>query len=87
MNAVLHDEQGQPIIHSCFSTPAGAGLEFKYKGRHQATGKQVVKYIRSLVVDSVGYSLNFVTANQQDILGVAGSEQRRRFFNSIAVNP
>jgi hypothetical protein len=87
MNAVLHDEQGKAIARSYYATPAGAGLEFKYKGRHQVTGKQVVKYIRSLVVDSVGYSLNFIPTDQQDSLGIAGNEQRRHFFNSIAVKP
>lgn len=87
MQAVLHDEQGQPISRSYFSTPAGAGLELKYKGRHQATGKQVLKYIRSLVVDSVGYSLNFIPTDQQDSLGLAGNEQRRRFFNSLVATP
>jgi hypothetical protein len=87
VQSVLHDEQGQPITRSYFSTPAGAGLELKYKGRHQVTGKQVIKYIRSLVVDSVGYSLNFIPTDQQDSLGIAGNEQRRRFFNSITVKP
>jgi len=87
MQAVLHDEQGQLITRSYFATPVGTGLEFKYKERHQSTGKQIVKYIRSLVVDSVGYSLNFIPTDAQDSLGIAGNDQRRRCFNSLVATP
>jgi hypothetical protein len=87
IQAVLQDEHGQPLTRSYFATPAGAGAEFQYKGRHQVTGKQVIKYIRTLVIDSVGYSLNFIPTDQQDSLGLAGNAQRRRFFNSLLVKP
>jgi hypothetical protein len=41
--------------------------------------------MRTLLVDSIGYSLIFQPMDKQDTLGLAGAEQRRRFFNSITV--
>lgn len=87
LTSVMRNESGQLLLITPFPTPAGAGIEYKYKAIHKGTGKRVIKYTRFLLADSVGYSLNFTPADRQDSLGVAGNEQRRRFFNSITVKP
>jgi hypothetical protein len=85
LSAVLQDERGQLISRTPFPTAGGAGVEFKYKALSQLAGKPAVKYMRTLLVDSIGYSLIFQPMDKQDTLGLAGAEQRRRFFNSITV--
>ena len=87
LSALLRSERGQLVAQTSFSTAGGAGVEYKYKAMDRATGKRIIKFMRCLVVDSIGYSLNFVAADKLDSLGIAGAEQRRRFFNSITVRP
>ena len=87
LSSVLRNEQGRLLARTPFPTAGGEGVEFKYNAMHRGTGKRVIKYLRYLVVDSVSYSLNFIPADRQDSLGLAGNEQRRRFFDSIAVKP
>jgi hypothetical protein len=85
--SIVHNRQGQLLSSTPFSTAGGAGMEFKYRGIHQGTGKRVISYTRSLVLDSITYALNFIPTDKTDSLGLAGAEQRRRFFNSIMVKP
>jgi hypothetical protein len=87
LSAVLQDERGQLISQTSFPTAGGAGMEIKYKAMSQVTGKKAIKYMRFLLVDSIGYSLLFQPTDKQDSLGLASAEQRRRFFNSITVKP
>lgn len=87
LSSVLRNEQGRLLARTPFPTTGGVGMEFKYNGVHRGTGKRVIKYTRYLVLDSIGYSLNFIPADRLDSLGLAGNEQRRRFFNSIVVKP
>lgn len=87
LTSLMRNEKGQLLSVTPFPTPAGAGIEFKYKGVHRGTGKRVIKYGRSLLIDSVTYALNFLPIDNQDSTGMAGNEQRRRFFNSITVSP
>jgi hypothetical protein len=83
----LRREEGHLLSRTFFATAGGSGVEYKYRGRHQGTGKQVIKYGRSLLLGAVGYSFAFVPADRVDSLGLAGNEQRRRFFDSIMVKP
>lgn len=87
IQAALQSDQGELLTRTAFPTAGGAGCEVKYKGTHPLTQRRIVKYLRYLVVDSVGYSFQFLPANPYDSLGLAGAEQRRRFFNSITVKP
>ena len=87
LSLVLRNEQGRLLARTPFPTAGGGGMEFKYNGVHRGTGKRVVKYSRYLVLDSIGYSLNFIPTDRLDSLGLAGNEQRRHFFNSIVVKP
>jgi hypothetical protein len=87
LSALLQSERGQLVAQTFFSTAGGEGVEYKYKATERDTGKRTIKFMRCLVVDSIGYSLNFVAADKLDTLGLAGNEQRRRFFNSITVKP
>jgi hypothetical protein len=85
--SLMRNEKGQLLVLTHFATSAGAGIEYKYKSVHRATGKHVIKYGRSLLADSVAYALNFLPTDNQDSTGMAGNAQRRRFFNSITVKP
>jgi len=87
LSAVLQDERGQLVSRTSFPTAGGTGVEIKYRALSQFTGKRAIKYMRFLLVDSIGYSLLFQPTDKQDSLGLAGAEQRRRFFNSITVKP
>jgi hypothetical protein len=87
IRAALQSDKGELLTRTSFLTDGGAGCEVKYKGTHPLTQQRVIKYLRYLVVDSVGYSFQFLPANAYDSLGIAGAEQRRRFFNSITVKP
>jgi hypothetical protein len=87
LTSVMRNESGQLLLITPFPTVAGAGMEYKYKAMHKGTGKRVIKYTRILLADSIAYTLNFVPIDRQDSLGIAGAEQRHRFFNSITVKP
>jgi hypothetical protein len=83
----LHQERGQLVLLTAFPTDAGPSLEYKYRVVRPGTRRHVTKIGRALVVDSVAYSLQFLPADQRDSLGVAGTEQRTRFYNSLVVRP
>lgn len=85
--SVVRNESAQLLSITPFPSAGGAGIEYKYKGLHKGTGKRVIKYGRVLLLDSIGYTLSFIPTDQQDSLGLAGAEQRRRFYNSITVKP
>jgi len=87
IQAALQSDKSELLTRTSFPTAGGAGCEIKYKGSHPVTQRRIIKYLRYLVVDSVGYSFQFLPANPYDSLGLAGAEQRRRFFNSITVKP
>jgi hypothetical protein len=83
----MHNEQGQLDLITAFPTASGTSLEYKYRVLRPGTRQHVTRIVRTLVVDSVAYSLNFIPADKQDSLGVAGAEQRNRFYNSLIVQP
>lgn len=85
--SVIRNESAQLLSVTPFPSAGGAGIEYKYKGLHKGSRKRVIKYGRVLLLDSIGYTLNFVPTDQQDSLGIAGAEPRRRFYNSITVKP
>lgn len=68
-----------------FQTASGSGIEIKYTALDARTGRRRIRYMRSLVVDSIGYNLIFRPANLSDSLGLVDYTQRHRFFNSITV--
>ncbi|MEJ7663517.1 MAG: hypothetical protein WKG07_30210 [Hymenobacter sp.] len=43
LSSFLRNEKGQLLSLTPFPTPAGAGIEFKYKAIHRGTGKHVIK--------------------------------------------
>ena len=83
----MQKEQGQLVLITAFPSDAGPSLEYKYRVARPGTRKHVTKIVRALVVDSVAYLLHFIPADQRDSLGVAGTEQRNRFYNSLVVKP
>lgn len=87
LTSVMRNEKAQTLSLTDFPTSVGEGIEYKYKAIHRGTGKRVIKYVRYLVVDSIGYSLAFTPADKLDSTGTAGNVQRRRFFDSITVKP
>lgn len=87
IQAALQSDRGVLLTRTFFATAGGNGCEVKYKGTHPLTQRRVIKYLRYLVVDSIGYSFQLLPSNPYDSLGLAGAEQRRRFYNSITVKP
>ena len=87
IQAALQSDQGELVTRTSFPTAGGDGCEIKYRGSHPLTQRRIIKYLRYLVVDSIGYSFQFLPANPYDSLGLAGAAPRRRFFNSIVVKP
>ncbi|MGI4874222.1 MAG: hypothetical protein ACRYFX_23925 [Janthinobacterium lividum] len=85
--AVLRSEQGQLLEYAFFPTSAGQGIEVKYKGLTKVTKQRLIRIMRCLVVDSVSYTFSFRSTDKTDSLGLAGAGQRRRFFDSITVEP
>jgi hypothetical protein len=83
----LRQEHGQLVTLTAIPTDAGPSLEYTYRVVRPGTHRHQLKIVRTLVVDSVAYSLNFVPADQQDSLGLAGAVQRTRFYNSLTVRP
>jgi hypothetical protein len=75
------------LKRTSFQTAGGDGIEIKYTALNARTGRRRVRYMRSLVVDSIGYNFIFRPANLSDSLGLVDYTQRRRFFNSITVKP
>jgi hypothetical protein len=85
--SALIEANARLLTHTTFSTAGNTGIEFKYLAPNESSGQYNVSYTRSLVLDSVSYSLIFRPANPTDLSGRSGAEQRRRFFNSIIVKP
>jgi hypothetical protein len=85
IDSEMRKDKGQLVALIAFPTSAGTGMGYQYKAKNRATGQRVFKSIRSLVVDSVAYSFNFTPA-KPDTTGLAGTEQRNRFFDSITAN-
>jgi hypothetical protein len=83
----MRQEQGHLELITAFSTASGPSLEYKYRVVRPGTHQHITKIVRTLFVDSVAYSLNFIPTDQQDSLGLAGAEQRSRFYNSLVVKP
>ncbi len=83
----MRNEQGQLESITAFPTAAGPSLEYKYRVLRPGTRQHLTRIVRTLVVDSVAYSLNFIPANQRDSLGLAGAAQRSHFYNSLVVKP
>ena len=85
--ALAEEKQARLLQRASFQTAGGNGIEIKYTALDARTGHQRVRYMRSLVVDSIGYNLLFRPANLADSVGIVDHAQRRRFFSSITVKP
>jgi hypothetical protein len=85
--ALAEENQAHLLTRTSFQTAGGSGIEIKYTAVDARTGHQRVRYMRSLVVDSIGYNLLFRPADLSDSLGLVDYAQRRRFFSSITVRP
>lgn len=81
--------KGRIVSSKYFYTAGGIGQEISYRyiNRHFAPARPTTFFMRNLVVDSANYFLQYVPNDIRDSLGLAGAEQRRRFFNSITVKP
>jgi hypothetical protein len=44
LSSLLKDEQGQLLGQIPFTTTAGSGMEYNYRGLNQGTGKQVTPF-------------------------------------------
>ena len=86
ITGLLNQQNGVLLERSSFPTAGGEGIEIKYRSLDKRTGKQAIKYTRSLLVGKTSYSLNFLSLDG-DTTGTSGTEQRQRFFNSITVKP
>lgn len=87
LQGVLKHEHGTLIAQSTFPTAGGEGLEITYRYLRKGTGKPVITVARHLLVGTISYGFYFVPLDQQDSTGTSGHQQRRRFFESIAVKP
>jgi hypothetical protein len=87
VKGVLRSAHGELLARSTFPTRGGNGIELMFKARDPNSGKSVVQYSRSVLVDSCTYSFSFVSRNEQDSTGASGMDSRRRFFESITVTP
>jgi hypothetical protein len=81
----MRQEHGQLELLTVFPTDAGPSLEYKYRVVRPGTHQHVTKIVRTLVVDSVAYSLNFTATDPQDSLGLTGAAQRVLFYNSLTI--
>lgn len=85
--ALADENQAHLLKRTPFQIAGGIGIEIKYTALDAHTGHRRVRYMRSLVLDSIGYNLLFRPANLSDSLGLVDHAQRQRFFNSITINP
>jgi hypothetical protein len=83
--ALAEEKQAHLLKRTSFQTAGGSGIEIKYTALDARTGHQRVRYMRSLILDSIGYNLIFRPADLSDSLGLVDHAQRRRFFSSITV--
>ena len=87
LSSLLRNDKGQLVAMTPFPAAGGTAIEYEYKGIHKGTGKRVLKFVRCLVLDSISYTLNFTPTDKLDSLGLAGAEQRKRFYNSLTIKP
>lgn len=81
------EAHGQLLTHTTFSVAGLTGIAFTYSAPNANSGQQDLFYTRSLVLDSICYSLIFRPASPSAAVGHASTDQRVRFFNSITVKP
>jgi hypothetical protein len=62
----MRKEQRQLVLITASPTDAGPSLEYKYWVVRPGTHRHLTKTARTLVVDSVAYSLNFIPADMRD---------------------
>lgn len=74
----LETFQGRVVASSPFATAGGEGREFTYNAVRLATGKPMLKYQRSFVLDSVAYTLSFLPYHKTEHLS------RRPFSGSAS---
>lgn len=85
VRAMVGDLQGKLLAQTTFSSPAGDGIEIKFRAPHKATGLKTIKYGRVLLVGNVCYGLNFLPRDLQDTAGVSGEQERKQFFTGFTV--
>ena len=83
--ALAEEKQAHLLRRTSFQTAGGSGIEIKYTVLDARTGHQRLRYMRSLVLDSIGYNFIFRPADLSDSLGLIDHAQCRRFFSSITV--
>ncbi|OON66919.1 hypothetical protein [Hymenobacter sp. CRA2] len=81
--AVNGQQEAVLLARTSFPTAAGEGIELKMRARHKGTGKLVVKYSRSLLLNHTGYAFLFIPLDKSDTAGISGRAERERFFTSI----
>jgi hypothetical protein len=85
--ALMEENQAHLLTRTSFQTGGGSGVEIKYTALDARTGHRRVRYMRSLVLDSIGYNLIFRPANLADSSGLSDQAQGRRFFGSLTIKP
>ncbi len=83
--ALAEEKQAHLLKRTSFQTAGYSGIEIKYTAADARTGHQRVRYMRSLVLDSVGYNLIFRPADLSDSLGLVDHAQHHRFFDSLTI--
>jgi len=83
----IAEAHGQLLTHTTFSVAGLTGFEFMYRAPNTYSNQQDLFYTRSLVLDSICYSLIFRPTSPSTNLGRASTDQRLRFFNSLTVKP
>ena len=83
VNSLLQNEHGTLLQRSTFTVNGSEGIQMTYRGLHKGTGKMIIKYSRTIVLGSYGYTLTSYSVNRSDTTGVTSEEQRTKFFNSI----
>ncbi|MGI4870892.1 MAG: hypothetical protein ACRYFX_06910 [Janthinobacterium lividum] len=87
ISTILQNEHGTLLQRSTFTVNGSEGIQVAYKGLHKGTGKMIIKYNRTIVLGSYGYTLTSYSVSRNDTTGITSQEQRKRFFNSIVYKP
>ena len=72
------------LARSAFDTPAGKGIEVKLSQVLTPANQATIQYVRTVLVGRAAYTFTFQPSEDQD---AQTTEQRRRFFGSIAIKP
>lgn len=84
---ILKGAHGRLLSRSSFPTLAGKGIEVQFEANDPASGESFVQFCRNLLVNDVDYNFSIISKSASSTTDGSESKKRKRFFESIAVNP